>query len=107
MFPEKNNFVEWFNTWSVFWLLPNLANDLEPIQKLTRKGEELNWSAECETAIQIVKKKINTATILKFYDPKEKLILQVDSRKDGIGAVLMQNNLPLEYASRALTASKK
>ena len=41
-----------------------------------------------------------------MYDPQE-LILQVDSSKDGIGAVLMQNNRPLEYASRALTASEK
>ena len=24
--------------------LPNLANDLEPVRKLTRKGEEWNWS---------------------------------------------------------------
>ena len=103
----KNDFVEWFYTWAIFWFLLNLANDLEPIRKLTRKGEEWNWSAECKTAIQIVKKKINTAPILKFYDPQEKLIHQVDSCKDGIGAVLMQNNRPLEYASRALTASEK
>ena len=41
--------------------LPNLANDLKLIRKLTRKGEEWNWSAECEAAIQIVKKKISTA----------------------------------------------
>ena len=37
--------------------LPNLANDLEPIRKLTRKDEEWNWSAECKAAIQIVKNK--------------------------------------------------
>ena len=50
------------------------------------------------------KKNISTALILKFYDPQEELILQVDN---GIGAVLMQNNRLLEYASRALTASEK
>ena len=38
--------------------LPNLANDLEPVRKQTRKDEEWNWSAECEAAIQIVKEKI-------------------------------------------------
>ena len=85
----------------------NLANDSEPIRKRTRKGEEGNWSAECQTAIQIVKKKINTAPILKFYDSHEELILQVDSSKDGIGAVLIKNNRSLEYASRALAASEK
>ena len=51
--------------------LPNLANDLEPFRKITSKGEEWNWSAECEAAIQIVKKKISTAPILKFYDHKK------------------------------------
>ena len=37
--------------------LPNLTSDIEPIQNLTCKGEEWNWSAECDAAIQIVKKK--------------------------------------------------
>ena len=46
--------------------LPNLANDLEPIRKLTRKGKEWNWSAECEAAMQIVKRKISAASILNF-----------------------------------------
>ena len=86
--------------------LPNLANDLEPIQKLTHKSEEWNWPAECEAAIQIVKKKISTAPILIFYDQQEELILQVDSSKDGIGAVLMQKQAPRICVTRALCLRK-
>ena len=69
--------------------LPNLANDLKPIRKLTRKGEERNWSAECEAAIQKVNEIISAAPILQFNDSKQELILQVDGSKDGTGAVLM------------------
>ena len=91
--------------------LLNLANYLKPSRKLTRKGEEWNWSAECEATIQIVKKNLYSqkafVPILKFYELQEEIILQIDSSKAGIGVLLMQNNRPLEYASRALTASEK
>ncbi|KAL8567032.1 hypothetical protein ACOMHN_027461 [Nucella lapillus] len=42
-----------------------------------------------------------------LFDPNEELVLQVDSSKDGLGAVLMQKGRPLEYASRALTATEQ
>ena len=87
--------------------LPNLADDLEPLRMLTRKGQPWKWTDDCEKAVQTIKDKISAAPVLAYYDPEQCLVLQVDSSKDGTGAVLMQNNQPLEYASRALTKSER
>ncbi|KAL8567594.1 hypothetical protein ACOMHN_054407 [Nucella lapillus] len=87
--------------------VPNLASDLKPIRALTKKDAEWVWSPECDSALKTVKDKITQAPVLAFFDPNEELVLQVDSSKDGLGAVLMQRGRPLEYASRALTATEQ
>ena len=45
--------------------------------------------------------------MLAFYNQNLDLVLQVDGSKNGIGAVLLQNDQPIEYASRALTKSQR
>lgn len=77
------------------------------LRKLTRKNTEFVWTQECEKSFQEVKQNLTTATILFFFNPTKELVLQVDSSKDGVGAVLMQDGRPVEYASRALSASER
>lgn len=79
----------------------------EPLRKLTRKDTDFVWTQECEESFQKVKQKLTTAALLVYYDPNKELMLQVDSSKDGLGAVLLQDGKPIEYASRALTASER
>jgi len=62
-----------------------------------------NWTPTCEKAAQTVKDKISHPPVLAYFDPSETLTLQVDSSNDGLGAVLLQNDKPIEFASRALT----
>lgn len=45
--------------------------------------------------------------VLQYYDSKLPLTLSVDASKDGLGAVLLQNNLPIIYASKSLTDAQK
>jgi hypothetical protein len=87
--------------------MPNLASDLEPIRALTKKDSEWNWSPECEKALKAVKEKVTSTPVLVFFDPSKELVLQVDSSKDGLGAAILQNGRPLEYASRALTQTER
>ena len=87
--------------------LPNLANDLEPIRALTKKDSDFYWSPECELALKTVKDKVTNTPVLAFFNPNDELVLQVDSSKDGLGACILQNGRPLEYASRALTSAEK
>ncbi|XP_033730983.1 uncharacterized protein K02A2.6-like [Pecten maximus] len=87
--------------------LPDLAETLEPIRALTRKGTPWNWSVDCEKAFRLLKQKLTTTPCLAYFDPDKEVVLQVDSSKDGIGAVLLQEGRPVEYASRALTVSER
>ena len=87
--------------------MPNLASDLEPIRALTRQNVEWNWSEECELAFNRIKDKLTKTPVLSYFNPDKQLVLQVDSSKDGLGAVLLQDGKPIEYASRALTTSER
>lgn len=87
--------------------LPGLSTTLELIRKLTRKDSEFIWSDECEKSFQVVKDNLTSAPVLAYFDPEKGLTLQVDSSKDGLGAVLMQQGRPIEYTSRALTSSER
>ena len=87
--------------------IPDLAGTLEPIRALTRKGVPFVWSKECENAFNTLKKNLSESACLAYYDPSKELVIQVDSSKHGLGAVLLQDGRPIEYASRALTPSER
>ena len=46
---------------------------------------------------------ITEAPVLRFYDPQKELTLSVDASFKGLGAVLIQEEQPVAYASRTLT----
>ena len=83
--------------------MPNLAADLEPLRHLTRKNVAWNWTPACEKSVQTVKNKISQPPVLAYLDPSQTFTLQVDSSKDGLGAVSLQNDKPIEFASHAST----
>ena len=87
--------------------LPDMANLLEPIRALTRKDVVWNWSSDCEKAFQEIKCKLTKAPVLAYFDANKDVVLQVDSSQYGIGAVLLQDGKPVEYASRLLTSSER
>ena len=62
-----------------------------------------NCDEECDQALAKVKEKVTSTPILTFYDPAKDLTIQVDSSKDGIGAALLQDGKPIEFASRTMT----
>lgn len=69
--------------------------------------QEFKWTSQCESAFKQVKQAISETPVLRYYTPDKKLEIQVDSSKDGLGAVLVQEGQPIEFASRTLTESEK
>ena len=45
--------------------------------------------------------------VLTYFDPSKELRLQVDASKSGLGAVLLQEEKPVAYASKSLTATEE
>ena len=66
------------------------------------------WSTtECENALDMLKKSLSESPCLAYFDVLKEVVIQVGSSKHGIGAVLLQEGCPVEYASRALTPSER
>ena len=85
---------------------PNLSSITAPMRDLLRKDIEFVWDAQQDMAFAKMKEIITKAPVLAFYDPNKPLTLQVDASEKATGATLMQEGRPIEYASRALDASK-
>lgn len=87
--------------------LPRLADQMEPIRRLTRQHTEFKWAEEQEKALQEVKRLVTTAPVLNYYGPKAKLEIQCDASKKVLGAALLQKGKPIAYASRTLKETEQ
>ncbi|PFX34153.1 Transposon Tf2-9 polyprotein [Stylophora pistillata] len=85
--------------------IPNMSLKSAPLCQLLQKDVE--WSCEQveDDAFTSLKTSISSAPVLKFFEPKEPVTLSVDASSKGVGAVLLQNDRPAAYASKALTPS--
>ena len=86
--------------------LPKLSTVMEPIRRLTKQDVEFEWSEEQNKAMDEVKRLVTTAPVLAYYNPKKELVIQCDASSKGLGAVLLQEEKPLSYASRALSTTE-
>ncbi|GJZ17816.1 putative reverse transcriptase domain-containing protein [Tanacetum coccineum] len=70
--------------------------------KLTQKGVKFDWGDKQEAAFQLLKQKLCSAPILALPEGSEDFIAYCDASKKGLGAVLMQREKVISYASRQL-----
>lgn len=87
--------------------VPNLSCHTYELRKLLAKECMFVWNDNHEKAFNELKKILTTTPILQFFDLNKPITLSVDASKHGLGAVLLQNNLPVIYASRALTKTEE
>lgn len=86
----------------------NLSEITSPLRDLLQKDVEFSWQKPQSDAFEKVKEMLTSpGKVLGYYDPKKKLIMQSDSSRSGLGATLLQDNRPITYASKSLTASQK
>lgn len=86
--------------------LPDLSMTLEPLRELTCKDKVWQWSKDCESVFLKIKM-LRGTPVLAYFDPEKEAVIQIDSSKDGICAVLLHEGKPVEYASISLTASER
>ncbi|GFT07052.1 hypothetical protein TNCV_1415891 [Trichonephila clavipes] len=65
------------------------------------------WSIEAQKAFDTVKAAITKAPVLKFADFKKPFELFTDASSIGVGAVLNQEERPVVFASRTLSAAER
>nr|GEW08903.1 putative reverse transcriptase domain-containing protein [Tanacetum cinerariifolium] len=74
----------------------------EPLTKLTQKDKKYEWGKEEEEAFQTLKKKLCSAPILALPEGTEDFMVYCDASLKGYGAMLMQREKVITYASRQL-----
>ncbi|GJZ67776.1 putative reverse transcriptase domain-containing protein [Tanacetum coccineum] len=79
----------------------------KPMTKLTQKSVKFNWGEKEETAFQTLKQKLCSAPILALPKGSENFVVYCDASHKGLGAVLMQKEKVIAYASRQLKIHEK
>ncbi|GKA13902.1 putative reverse transcriptase domain-containing protein [Tanacetum coccineum] len=97
-----------------FWIpkvLLGITEDSSKIAKsmtkLTQKGVKFDWGDKQEAAFQLLKQKLCSAPILALPEGSEDFVVYCDASHKGLGAVLMQREKVISYASRQLKIHEK
>ncbi|GKD42108.1 putative reverse transcriptase domain-containing protein [Tanacetum coccineum] len=75
--------------------------------KLTQKGVKFDWGDKQEAAFQLLKQKLCSAPILALPEGSKDFVVYCDASHKGLGAVLMQREKVISYASRQLKIHEK
>ncbi|GJR29871.1 putative reverse transcriptase domain-containing protein [Tanacetum coccineum] len=81
--------------------------EFQPKTKLTQKNVKFDWSEKAEAAFQLLKQKLFSAPILSLPEGSENFMVYCDASRKGLGAVLMQREKVIAYASRQLKIHEK
>ncbi|GKB67535.1 putative nucleotidyltransferase, ribonuclease H [Tanacetum coccineum] len=87
--------------------IDGLSKNSKPMTKLTQKNVKFDWSEKAEAAFQLLKQKLCSAPILALPEGGENLVVYCDASRKGLGAVLMQREKVIAYASRQLKIHEK
>lgn len=87
--------------------IPSMSQITAPLRQLVKKDVDWSWGDEQTKSFKELKNVLASEPVLKFFDPNKPVILSVDASKDGLGAVLLQENQPVAYASKALNSTQQ
>ena len=93
--------------------IPHYAAIAQPIQDLIPKVQGKKkasilefWTPLCQQAFDSLKESLLQNTVLRFPDPNQPFILYTDASKHHMAAVLLQDNAPISYFSKAFTKTQ-
>ncbi|GJY47193.1 putative reverse transcriptase domain-containing protein [Tanacetum coccineum] len=75
--------------------------------KLTQKGIKFDWGEKEENAFQLIKQKLCSAPILALPEGSKDFVVYYDASRKVLGAVLMQREKVISYASQQLKIHEK
>lgn len=87
--------------------IPNLSQKTSPLRMLLSEKVEWQWTVNEENSFQQIKESVSSTTTLSYFDVNKKVVLAVDASPFGMGAVILQDNKPIEFASVSLTPTQQ
>ncbi len=76
---------------------------MAPLRTLIEKDSVWQWTSEHNRGFEKLKNMLTQAPVLQYYDVTKPLVLSCDASSKGTGAALLQEKLPVAYASKAFT----
>ncbi|GJZ92797.1 putative reverse transcriptase domain-containing protein, partial [Tanacetum coccineum] len=77
------------------------------LTELTQKNKKYIWGENQESAFQLLKQKLCEAPILALPEGNDDFVVYCDASHQGLGAVLMQKEKVIAYASRQLKPNEE
>ncbi|GKF74501.1 putative reverse transcriptase domain-containing protein, partial [Tanacetum coccineum] len=77
------------------------------LTELTQKNKKYIWGENQESAFQLLKQELCEAPILALPEGNDNFVVYYDASHQGLGAVLMQREKVIEYASWQLKPNKE
>ena len=86
---------------------PNLSSIAAPLRDLMKKDVGWSWNSNHQQAWLAVQGLIKANVELKLFDPTKPVVVTVDASQRGIGAALLQQGEPIEFASCSMTETQQ
>ncbi|KAL9960086.1 hypothetical protein ACROYT_G033491 [Oculina patagonica] len=87
--------------------VPHLADECEPLRRLTDKDADWVWEKHHQDAFDRVKQLVADYPVLRYYNVNLPVTIQCDSSDSGMGAALLQEGQPVAFASRTFTPTER
>ncbi|KAI5731889.1 hypothetical protein M8J77_017897 [Diaphorina citri] len=87
--------------------IPNMSALTAQLRELLKSNVEWSWTSAHDQMLSKLKDSVSEVTKLAHFDPTQTVQIQCDASKDALGCCLLQNNRPVSYASRNLTAAER
>ena len=84
----------------------NISDLTSGLRCVFQKDASIQWTEVYAVAFQRIKDQISKDVTPRHFDTIKNVVLQVYASHVSVDAVLLQNNKPVAYASKALTPAK-
>jgi len=107
---EVRSFLGLVNFYGSF--VPTLSDLCDPLYALTRKDTVFKWTNKCQSAFELIKRKLSSAETLVHFDQTKPIGISCDASPIGLGVVLFHRSpegheLPIAYASKSLSPTER
>jgi RNase H-like domain found in reverse transcriptase len=90
----------------------HFADLAHPLNDLTKKNKQFQWTNKCQIAFDTLKKKFAKSPVLLMPDPEKPFIIESDTSKFATRAVLRQKDMngdwhPCRYISYSFDATQR
>lgn len=86
--------------------IPDYSETTAPLRELLRQDVDWCWLEHHTAAFTKLKELIAGPPVLRYFDVHQPVVLSADASQHGLGAVCLQNDRSVAFASRALTETE-